>query len=86
MSVAASKAAILTGGGTALWGVFTNELFFGLIGVLTAVITMFINWYYKRKSNQREAEKAELENAILRTRLEKTKNDRYAEQIQNTCS
>ena len=86
VGVAASKTAIITGGGTALWGVFTNEVFFGLIGVLVAVITMFINWYYKRKSNKREAEKAELETAILRVRLEVIKNDRYAEQNQNTCS
>lgn len=79
VSVAASKTAIITGSGTALWGVFTNEVFFGLIGVMIAVITMFINWYYRRKSNNREAEKAELEKAILRARLEIIKNERYAE-------
>ena len=56
ISVTASKTAIITGSGTAIWGVFTNEVIFGLLGVVIALLTMLINWYYKRKTTHLDTE------------------------------
>ena len=53
---AASKTAITTAGTTAIWGVVTHETLFGFLGVMVAVITMIINWYYKRKSDRLDEE------------------------------
>ena len=53
---AASKTAITTASTTAIWGVVTHEILFGFLGVMVAVITMIINWYYKRKSDRLDDE------------------------------
>lgn len=55
VATVAAKTAVIAGGSTALWGYLADNAL-GVVGVLVAVITTIIGWYYKNKADERAAD------------------------------
>lgn len=65
IAAAGSKVTYAGAGVTGLAWLLSSQ-FFGLMGLLIALAGVGINWYYKRKSNQRMEEESKLRIELMR--------------------
>ena len=67
---AISTVAYSSSGATAAGGFLSaNEIAIG-VGILCALCTAIVNWYYRAKQNKRDAEKHELDIKVANAKLE----------------
>lgn len=68
-AAAASAKTTVAGAGITGFGWVTSSEFFGLVGVLVAVASFVVTWYFKREANKRHEAEHELRMQRLRMGL-----------------